>query len=408
VELLHDGTRVIAERGEPLAYALLAAGRIPLARSAKLHRPRAPYCLRGGCDGCLARVDGVPNVMTCLCTAEGGEHVETQNVLGTRGVDALRAADFLFPRGIDHHRLFAGVRGVSAMVNSFARHVAGLGKLPDEAAPIRQARRIAADVLIIGGGRAGLAAAAELAGARAILADDGPSLGGSTRALDPATLAERVARAGTAELRAATTVLALLREPERRDGRLHALLTGPEGATLVDARAAIVATGAHDPVLPFGNNDLPGVISARAALLLWHAGISVGERVVIAGEGRFAEAFAALIGEALVERVAASALVRAVGRSVLSAVVVQRGAGERKIKADALVLDAPGPAAMELAIQAGASAVFDSTRGYRLVLAADGSAGPGLWCAGSAASLGDSAADGARVGRAVARALSSR
>ena len=70
-----DDAPVTAERGEPLAVALLGAGKITLARSPKLHRPRAPSCLRGACDGCLARVDGVPNVMTCLRAARGGEMI---------------------------------------------------------------------------------------------------------------------------------------------------------------------------------------------------------------------------------------------------------------------------------------------------------------------------------------------
>src|SRR5262245_50273100 len=171
VEIEHEGERLEAERGEPLAFALIAAARLPLARSPKLHRPRGPYCLRGACDGCLARVDGVPNVMTCQRVALGGERIDTQNVLGTRGVDALRAADFLFPRGIDHHRLLAGIRGVSSVVQTFARRVAGLGKLPEAIETTRPARRREVDVLVIGGGPAGLGAAAAL-GAPAFLVDD--------------------------------------------------------------------------------------------------------------------------------------------------------------------------------------------------------------------------------------------
>ena len=67
-----DGDDVIAERGEPVAAALVASGRIALARSPKFHRPRGPSCFRAACDGCLARVDGVPNVMTCLTPAREG------------------------------------------------------------------------------------------------------------------------------------------------------------------------------------------------------------------------------------------------------------------------------------------------------------------------------------------------
>src|SRR5688572_19290242 len=129
VTITLDGADVPAERGEPLAIALLAAGKITLARSPKLHRPRAPSCLRGACDGCLARVDGVPNVMTCLRPAAGGERIETQNVVGSRESDLLRVTDWFFPQGIDHHHLMAGIPGISGVMQAFARKLAGLGKL---------------------------------------------------------------------------------------------------------------------------------------------------------------------------------------------------------------------------------------------------------------------------------------
>src|SRR5688500_5544772 len=125
-----DRDAIPAARGEPLAVALLAAGKGTLARSPKLHRPRGPACLRGGCDGCLARVDGEPNVMTCLRPVRGGERIESQNVIGTREADLLRVTDWFFPHGIDHHHLFAGVPGVGDVMQSFARKLAGLGRLP--------------------------------------------------------------------------------------------------------------------------------------------------------------------------------------------------------------------------------------------------------------------------------------
>ena len=55
-----DGEEVSARAGETVAAALLAADKISWARSPKLHRPRGAACQRGGCDGCLARIDGVP------------------------------------------------------------------------------------------------------------------------------------------------------------------------------------------------------------------------------------------------------------------------------------------------------------------------------------------------------------
>ncbi|MET0792764.1 MAG: (2Fe-2S)-binding protein, partial [Polyangiaceae bacterium] len=130
VSITHDAEPLLLERGEVLAGGLIAAGRWLLARSPKLHRARGPYCLRGACDGCTARVNGVPNVMTCLVTAAEGDRIETQNVLGSREVDLYEATDLLFPRGFDHHRLLAGA-GTSRLLTHFARRMSGLGRLPD-------------------------------------------------------------------------------------------------------------------------------------------------------------------------------------------------------------------------------------------------------------------------------------
>lgn len=386
VEIEHDGERVVAERGEPIAHALIAADRLLLARSPKLHRPRGPYCLRGGCDGCLARVNGVPNVMTCQTPATGGERVETQNVLGSRGIDVLRATDFLFPSGIDHHRLFAGVRGLSEVVQKFARRVAGLGRLPAEGGSVAPAEQRDVDVLVVGGGRAGLGAAARLAGLSVLLTDDALAPGGSLAALDPSGAARLAdaARAAGVEIRSRHTTAAVLREPEDPAGRLFALVAGPGGATLVRARAVILATGGHDPTLAFENDDLPGVMSARAALRLLRGGVAIGRRVAVVGTGRFAEALAA--DDALaIERVRPEALVRAVGRARVTGAVVSDGERERRLSLDALLVDGPLAPSFELAVQAGGSVQFEPDRGYVPVLDHAGVVAPAVWCAGSAA-----------------------
>src|SRR6516225_2770055 len=111
-----DGEPIEAERGEPVAAALVAAGKIALARSPKFHRPRGPACMRAACDGCLARVDDVPNVMTCMLAARDGMDVRTQNTLGSRSVDFLRVTDWFFPEGLTHKEIFAGVPGVQALM----------------------------------------------------------------------------------------------------------------------------------------------------------------------------------------------------------------------------------------------------------------------------------------------------
>ncbi len=69
---------------------------------------------------------------------------------------------------------------------------------------------------------------------------------------------------------------------ELGDGSCTALLVGPDGAISVSARRVVLAPGSHDPVHLFENNDLPGVLSARAALSMLRQGVLAGAR----GRGR--------------------------------------------------------------------------------------------------------------------------
>ncbi|HLK37855.1 MAG TPA: 2Fe-2S iron-sulfur cluster-binding protein, partial [Polyangiaceae bacterium] len=274
-----DGEPVPAERGEPAAVALVAAGHVALARSPKFHRPRGPACLRAACDGCLARVDGVPNVMTCRVPAAEGMRIETQNVVGSRDTDLLRAADWFFPEGMNHHELLAGVPALQSVMQSLARRVAGLGRLPDEAAQpaeIPTARRRAVDALVVGSGPAGMASAVALAaeGRSVEVVDDDLRWGGSARALLGAARPwrplmqafERAVSERRVILRLRTTAAGVYGE--------DVLVAGEAGVEVVTARTRVLATGAHDGVWAFRGNDLPGVMSARAACRLLEAGVA--------------------------------------------------------------------------------------------------------------------------------------
>jgi len=330
--------------------------------------------------------------MTCMTPCKGGERVETQNVLGSRKVDLMQATDWFFPRGIDHHHFLAGVPAASYVVQKIARHVAGLGKLPDEPRPIGNARRMEVDVLVVGAGPAGLGVARRLVSMtkdteRSILvADDGVSPGGSLLArgaavpdLSDVNLYDRTTAAGVYERE-----ILLVRENE---------------AIALRPRLLVLATGTHDGVAPFPGNDLPGVFSARAAALLAQSDIAVGAKVALFGTGPYSASWLErMSSEVEVVAVPMGASISAEGRGEITAITITQrstdrpsGGGARKKKrheVDALLVEVTGAPSFELAEQAGAAVDFDPKRGgYVPRTDEHGRALPWLWCTGELAGI---------------------
>ncbi|SRR6056297_2577569 len=78
----YNGKEVEAFEGETVAAALHAAGIKTLRRSIRYHRPRGLFCAIGNCSSCLMKVNGIPNVKTCITKVEDGMVVEEQTGKG--------------------------------------------------------------------------------------------------------------------------------------------------------------------------------------------------------------------------------------------------------------------------------------------------------------------------------------
>lgn len=166
------------------------------------------------------------------------------------------------------------------------------------------------DVLIVGGGPAGMAAASSAAdaGLDAVLIDERPTLGGQVykqpgpgmRVADPREMGTQYAagralidevEASAAHVRLRTSVVDL--EPAA-DGWTAMVQTEGEPVAAVRARRVIVAAGAHDRPVVFPGWTLPGVITAGGLQTLAKTQSFVpGQRVVFAGSGPVALAFPA-------------------------------------------------------------------------------------------------------------------
>jgi sarcosine oxidase subunit alpha len=369
--------------GEPLAVGLYASGVEVLGRSIKYHRPRSFFCLRGHCGGCLMRVNGLPNVRACQIACVEGMTAESQNAFPSGEYDLLGAVDWFFPRGMDHHRLMAGSKLLHGAMQKVVRKLSGLGKLPDPGgtpAPMIPAGAAeVVDVVVIGAGPAGLAAAVATAqaGLTTLVVDEQLEPGGSWlswpggAAAATAQIDALMAAGGTIWSQSS----ALSWFPED-DGGVLAVAT-PDRLVRITAQRYIYATGAYDVNLAFEDNDRPGVMSARAlGLLALRDGVIPGPRVAIVGLGEYTTALAGALGERGVEvlTVDAERVRRARGGKSVDALDYVDAAGKVvSFNCDAVaVAGLPAPAS-EAARTHGARVVLDPAEGgFAVIVDGDG------------------------------------
>jgi sarcosine oxidase subunit alpha len=303
-----DGKRLSGFAGDTLASALLANGVTLVGRSFKYHRPRG--IVAAGTEepnGLVTLGDGgrtTPNVVATTTELHQGLSARRQNGWPSVGFDLMALTSWFAPllgAGFYYKTFMGPRRGSWMFYEPFIRRAAGLGRALHERDPDRyETRHLHTDVLVIGAGPAGLAAARRAAttGAHVTLVEQDYLLGGGLLSGRPDQAIDDWLRGSEGELAAAERVTVLRRTTalglydgntvalvERRDQDRPDASRGEAREVVVTARArAIVfATGALERPLVFGDNDRPGVMLASAVRTYLHRfGVSLARRAVVA------------------------------------------------------------------------------------------------------------------------------
>jgi sarcosine oxidase subunit alpha len=310
VTFTFDGRTLNAMEGDSLASALIANGIHLAGRSFKYHRPRG--ILGSGAEEPNALMDisrdkvrTQPNVRATTQEVFDGLTARTQNYYPsiTFDVGAINNAfSRFFSAGFYYKTFMWPKQAWKRLYEPVIREAAGLGHAPKEADPDRYANRFAhCDLLIVGGGAAGLMAAktAATSGKRIIICDENATFGGWLLAESEATIdglaAADWAAKTVAELTAMDNVVLLNRTTAfgyyaqnmvTLAERVTDHLALPDGDAprerlwQVRARNVILATGAIERHLVFADNDRPGImLSSAARMYLNHYGVAVGQNV---------------------------------------------------------------------------------------------------------------------------------
>ncbi len=311
-----NGREVPGFQGDTVASALIANGILHVGRSFKYHRPRGVMAAGSEEPNALMDVDRGqgrrdPNNRASVIEAFDGIDVRSQNHWPTLKMDVGALNDVaspLFTAGFYYKTFMWPPNAWAKVYEPFIRRAAGLGTAPTAPDPDQYVHsHIHADVLIAGGGPAGLAAAlaSSASGKRVILADEQDRPGGSLLHDTTSTIEglgarqwvartlEELGRRENVRILPRTTVfghfnhnhIALcerltdhLRQPPPRQAR--------ERLWQVRAREVIAATGAHERPLVFASNDRPGIMLAEALrCYLNRYAVTPGRNIVIATNG---------------------------------------------------------------------------------------------------------------------------
>ncbi|MBV9782443.1 MAG: sarcosine oxidase subunit alpha family protein [Acidisphaera sp.] len=451
-----DGRGMEGFAGDTLASALLANGVHLVGRSFKYHRPRGILAAGSEEPNALVEIDRgagrrTPNLRATQVELHDGLVARSQNRWPSLAFDAGAVSDRLaplLPTGFYYKTFLWPPRAWARLYEPLIRRAAGLGRAPDTADPDRYVQCYAhCDVLVIGAGPAGLAAARAAAGsgARVIVCDEGAEFGGSLLAEERARIggvpAAEWLRDTLARLEAAPETVLLARTTafgyyaQNMVGLIERVtdhLAAPDPALprerlwQVRAREVIVAAGSIERPLVFPGNDRPGIMLAGAVQsYVVRYGVRPGRRAVVAAEGDSAYRAALALHAAGVEvamvadlRDAAegalpqmardagipvrsgATIVGTAGRLRVRSVTIGFSGGRERVAADLLCMGGGWTPSLHLYSQARGRPRHDPTIGF-----VPRTPVPGLTCVGACRGvfgLAEMLADGAQAGAAAA------
>jgi sarcosine oxidase subunit alpha len=332
-----EGRAIEGFDGDTIASALAANEQWMLSRSFKYHRPRGILTMAGQDANTLVQLPEEPSCLADKYPARHGLKVMGQNYFGSFDNDMARLVELahrFLPVGF-YYKTFNEKKASWKFWEPIVRAMAGLGKIDPKADfhhSYYDKKYLFADVAVIGGGPAGLAAAraAADAGAEVILVEENEALGGSLG----------YARFDAKGERGSRVLDDLVRNVEGRQNL--SIMTGAicsgyfadhwlpviKGNRFYKLRAksVVIATGSLEQPAVFRNNDLPGVMMASAAQRLIRLyGVRPGRKAVILAANDDAYGAALDLLDAGTEVVAIADLRAGVSSSPLAAAAKARG-----------------------------------------------------------------------------------
>jgi sarcosine oxidase subunit alpha len=368
-----NGREFPAHPGDTIVSALAAAGERVFSRSYKYHRPRGVLTASYLDPGCMLQVGDEPNVRGAHRLAEPGMTVRSQNTWPSLRFD-VKAVNQLAGRFLStgfYYKTFIKPERLWPTYEKVLRRFTHAGQIsPDTPHGYYDKRYAHPDVLVAGGGPAGMSAAvaAARAGAQVLLVEEEHQLGGHLRWGGPdelSTLRELTDLvAATPGIEVLCDSVVLGRYDDNWVAVMQRNLPGV-AERLIKARAKtiVAAPGLIERPYVFEGNDTPGVMLSTAArrLINLHA-VRPGQRAVVLSANADGDAAAADLARVGVDvaRIADARsggdVVRAVGRRNLRAVELGDGS---TVECDLLVTATGWTAPTSLLNMSGDKPVYD-------------------------------------------------